>query len=61
MVPVGTAMAFTELPLAVFPVPTGEEARSIVMAGPLWWLMAVLLMTGEAPSMATPLPYSMDR
>ena len=54
-------MAFTELPLAVFPVPTGEEARSIVMAGPLWWLMAVLLMTGEAPSMATPLPYSMDK
>ncbi len=30
----------------------------MLMAGPLWWLMAVLLMTGEADSIATPLPYS---
>ncbi len=36
MVPEGTAMAFSELPFAEFPLPAGEDARSTPMAGPLW-------------------------
>ena len=56
MVPLGTAMALSVLPLALRPLPMGDAARSMPMAGPLWFWMATLFSTGDAPSMTTPLP-----
>ena len=57
MVPLGTAMAFSALPLAERLRPVGEAARSMLIAGPLWCCKVRLFSTGALPSTTKPLPY----
>ena len=57
MVPAGTAIAFSALPVARRLRPVGEAARSMLMAGPLWFCRLRLFSTGALLSTTRPLPY----